>query len=80
MVWWCALVVLCVAAIEAVKRNEWRLVNISQGPVRGRMESYGIYAFYNIPYATAPTDEDKFKVICLHFAKHSICTLHNFTC
>ncbi|KAH9634201.1 hypothetical protein HF086_001403 [Spodoptera exigua] len=43
-------------------QEEWRLVNITQGPVRGRMDpNGGLYIFYNIPYATAPTGIDRFK-------------------
>lgn len=59
---WCALVVLYIAVSSATNDDEWRLVNTPQGPVRGRREPDGIYAFYNIPYATAPTGENKFKV------------------
>lgn len=39
------------------------LVEIEQGPVRGYKDpEYDIYAFYDIPYAKAPTGPDRFKV------------------
>ncbi|KAJ8733881.1 hypothetical protein PYW07_014432 [Mythimna separata] len=37
-------------------------VTTTQGVVRGRLHPYeDMYAFYNIPYATAPTGDHKFK-------------------
>ncbi|KAI5646472.1 carboxylesterase family domain-containing protein [Phthorimaea operculella] len=54
--------VLAIGCVLA-QRNEYsRTVQIDQGPVRGyRYASEGIFAFYNIPYATAPTGKDRFK-------------------
>ena len=58
------MVLLCVTAVLA--DDEWREVKIAQGPVRGRKHpSADLYAFYNIPYATAPTGVDKFKVLII---------------
>nr|XP_049697884.1 cholinesterase 1 isoform X8 [Helicoverpa armigera] len=59
--WWRTCVVLvCVTAVLA--DEEWRQVNTAQGPVRGQKHPSGhLYAFYNIPYATAPKGADKFK-------------------
>lgn len=43
-------------------KDEWWQVDIAQGPVRGqRLADKDLYVFYNIPYATAPTGEHKFK-------------------
>ena len=56
------MVLLCVTAVLA--DDEWREVKIAQGPVRGRKHpTADLYAFYNIPYATAPTGINKFKVL-----------------
>uniref|UniRef100_A0A2A4J451 Carboxylic ester hydrolase n=1 Tax=Heliothis virescens TaxID=7102 RepID=A0A2A4J451_HELVI len=59
--WWRTCVVLvCVTAVLA--DEEWREVITAQGPVRGQRHPSGhLYAFYNIPYATAPKGADKFK-------------------
>ncbi|XP_045770453.1 venom carboxylesterase-6-like [Maniola jurtina] len=39
-----------------------RLVNIDQGAVKGYMASEGdVFVFYGIPYATAPTGDQKFR-------------------
>uniref|UniRef100_A0A2A4J3V0 Carboxylic ester hydrolase n=2 Tax=Heliothis virescens TaxID=7102 RepID=A0A2A4J3V0_HELVI len=52
--------VLYISAVLATE--EWREVNTPQGPVRGRKHpSADVYVFYNIPYATAPTGENKFR-------------------
>ncbi|CAF4915640.1 unnamed protein product [Pieris macdunnoughi] len=37
-----------------------RVIYTAQGPVKGYKEN-GLYAFYNIPYAKAPTGRDRFK-------------------
>ncbi|XP_047523259.1 para-nitrobenzyl esterase-like [Pieris napi] len=37
-----------------------RVIDTAQGPVKGYKEN-GLYAFYNIPYAKAPTGRDRFK-------------------
>ncbi|XP_013201150.1 para-nitrobenzyl esterase [Amyelois transitella] len=38
-----------------------RIIHLPQGPVRGYKEGLGTFSFYHIPYATAPTGDDKFK-------------------
>ncbi|XP_075984546.1 juvenile hormone esterase-like [Anticarsia gemmatalis] len=60
---WTYVVLLGVAvAASETARGEWWQVNIAQGPVRGRRHPSGTFhSFYNIPYATAPTNGDKFK-------------------
>ncbi|XP_034832020.1 para-nitrobenzyl esterase-like [Maniola hyperantus] len=53
--------VLCWGAASCGQPQS-RLVELLQGPVRGYRETkYGIYAFYDIPYAKAPTGADRFK-------------------
>lgn len=51
-------------SVLAISANEdWLQVNTPQGPVRGlKQPNEEVYAFYNIPYATAPVGVDKFKV------------------
>ncbi|CAH4030855.1 unnamed protein product [Pieris brassicae] len=39
---------------------ESRIVNTSQGPVKGYKDD-GLYSFYSVPYARAPTGRDRFK-------------------
>ncbi|CAG4963468.1 unnamed protein product [Parnassius apollo] len=57
---WKCIVLLC--SIAGVQTREARLVNIAQGPVRGyKSQNDNLYAFYGIPYATAPTGDHKFK-------------------
>lgn len=47
-----------------------RVVLIEQGPVRGYREpERNLYAFYSIPYATAPTGRDRYKVFYVMIAK-----------
>nr|ADE05557.1 carboxylesterase [Helicoverpa armigera] len=59
MKWWTCVVSACAAVLAD---DEWREVRTAQGPVRGRKHpTADMYAFYNIPYATAPTGEHKFK-------------------
>ncbi|XP_047036397.1 cholinesterase 1-like isoform X1 [Helicoverpa zea] len=54
------VIVLCITNVLAIE--EWREVNTLQGPVRGRKHPEAdVHVFYNIPYATAPTGENKFK-------------------
>ncbi|XP_075984481.1 carboxylic ester hydrolase-like [Anticarsia gemmatalis] len=62
------IAILCVvlagftSAKEWRKTGQWLEVMTSQGPVRGlRDPSEELYTFHNIPYATAPTGEHKFK-------------------
>ncbi|XP_045761416.1 para-nitrobenzyl esterase-like [Maniola jurtina] len=53
--------VLCCGAASS-EQPPARLVELPQGPVRGyRDTEYGIYAFYDIPYAKAPTGADRYK-------------------
>uniref|UniRef100_A0A2A4J4W2 Carboxylesterase type B domain-containing protein n=1 Tax=Heliothis virescens TaxID=7102 RepID=A0A2A4J4W2_HELVI len=61
MKWWTCVVLMCAAALAD---DEWREVRTAQGPVRGRKHpTEDIYTFYNIPYATAPTGQDKFLIL-----------------
>ncbi|KAJ2952220.1 hypothetical protein O0L34_g4498 [Tuta absoluta] len=54
--------VLAIGFVLAQKKAYSRTVQIDQGPIRGyRYASADIFAFYNIPYATAPTGKDRFK-------------------
>ncbi|XP_047032300.1 cholinesterase 1-like [Helicoverpa zea] len=60
MEWHLYIVIFCVTAVLA--DEEWLEVATAQGPVRGQKHPNGeLYVFYNIPYATAPKGEDKFK-------------------
>lgn len=59
--WKCVAFLVCLVLSLVLADEEWRLVNITQGPIRGRLED-GVYSFYNIPYASAPTGTDRFKV------------------
>ncbi|KAJ8733879.1 hypothetical protein PYW07_014430 [Mythimna separata] len=60
MAWWTCVFLLCVTTVLA--DGDWLEVEIEQGPVRGQKHPNGdVYAFYNIPYATGPSGEDKFK-------------------
>ncbi|KAH9641086.1 hypothetical protein HF086_006366 [Spodoptera exigua] len=55
------LLILCVVTCSSENEDDWKLVHTVQGPVRGRKDPDGMYVFYGVPYATAPTGEDKFK-------------------
>ncbi|CAH0698872.1 unnamed protein product [Spodoptera exigua] len=55
------LLILCVVTCSSENDDDWKLVHTVQGPVRGRKDPDGMYVFYGVPYATAPTGEDKFK-------------------
>lgn len=59
---WYVILVLCAVSLSIQNEADFKVVNISQGPVRGRKDPDGIYVFYNVPYATAPTGDNKFKV------------------
>ncbi|CAG9782832.1 unnamed protein product [Diatraea saccharalis] len=55
---------LCASLCSTVlcQQRETRIVQISQGPVRGYKDpEYGVYTFFGIPYATAPTGLDRYK-------------------
>ena len=63
----CVALICFTLAILVIGQEDWRLVNIAQGPVRGRLDPEGgLHVFYNIPYATAPTGADRFKVNMLN--------------
>lgn len=66
--WKCVVLALGAIAVAASGAEEWMQVEVvDQGPVRGRLDpDGGLYRFYNIPYATAPTGRDKFKVPTLN--------------
>ncbi|KAJ8722885.1 hypothetical protein PYW07_004065 [Mythimna separata] len=60
MAWRTCVFLLYVTAVLA--DGDWLEVEIEQGPVRGRKHRGGdLYTFYNIPYATGPSGEDRFK-------------------
>ena len=53
---------LCIFAKLTTSLKD-RVVHIDQGPVRGfQPEGEDYFVFYGIPYATAPTGDNKFKV------------------
>ncbi|XP_026726289.1 cholinesterase 1-like [Trichoplusia ni] len=65
---WTCVLLLCAAAVcvtceQPPSDEDWLELDTPQGPVRGRRDPDAdhLYVFYNIPYATAPTKEDKFK-------------------
>ncbi|XP_049697929.2 esterase FE4 [Helicoverpa armigera] len=56
------LIVLSVVALTKCDEGEWRKVHIAQGDLLGRKDpAFGLYAFYNIPYASVPSGPDRFK-------------------
>ncbi|XP_045761403.1 juvenile hormone esterase-like [Maniola jurtina] len=57
------LVVFCCLYTVILCNNDGsRLVHLSQGPVRGYKDpDEGIFSFYGIPYAKAPTGPERFK-------------------
>ncbi|GBP72731.1 hypothetical protein EVAR_75350_1 [Eumeta japonica] len=58
-VWTC---VLMLVGLSAALDRPSRVAHTAQGPVRGYKDPRGdYYAFYSIPYATAPTGPHKFK-------------------
>lgn len=58
-------VVFCfLCTVTSSENDPWRLVQLSQGAVRGYKDpDLEIFSFYGIPYAKAPTGTDRFKVI-----------------
>ncbi|GBP97508.1 hypothetical protein EVAR_69748_1 [Eumeta japonica] len=55
-------VVACLVQNEKLRSQASRLVYLDQGTVRGyKVTNSNFYAFYSIPYATAPTGSLKFK-------------------
>ncbi|CAH0600334.1 unnamed protein product [Chrysodeixis includens] len=63
------LLLLCAAAVcvtceqQPPSDEDWLELDTPQGPVRGRRDPDAdhLFVFYNIPYATTPTGENKFK-------------------
>nr|AIY69029.1 carboxyl/choline esterase [Chilo suppressalis] len=58
------LVLFLTALYKSVlcEEQESRIVQISQGPVRGYKDhEENLYTFFGIPYATAPTGQDRYK-------------------
>lgn len=67
------LILTCAFAVAAQNVENTKLVTISQGPIRGyRNAEYDIYEFFGIPYATAPTGTQRFKVSVLCINKYAI--------
>ncbi|XP_039751951.1 esterase FE4-like [Pararge aegeria] len=61
---WLHVLAICACAVIVSGRStpDSLLVNIEQGPVLGYKPAQGgLYVFYNIPYATAPTGLSKFR-------------------
>ncbi|CAH0600384.1 unnamed protein product [Chrysodeixis includens] len=65
---WTCVLVLCAAAVcvtceqQPPSDEDWLELDTPQGPVRGRRDpNNDLYIFYNIPYATTPVKENKFK-------------------
>nr|CAJ2313416.1 Carboxylic ester hydrolase [Metisa plana] len=60
--WMLAMAVSALCAWVVAEERASRVVSTTQGPVRGyRRPHTSYYAFYSIPYATAPTGHQKFK-------------------
>lgn len=54
--------------------KEARLVHTTQGPVVGYKEpGDNVFVFHGIPYATAPTGENKYKVKTGEFVSIFLC-------
>ncbi|CAB3220850.1 unnamed protein product [Arctia plantaginis] len=60
---WTSVFLLCVSSVSSeFDKGEWKDVKIKQGPVRGYRDSSGeLWTFRSIPYASVPTDKNKFK-------------------
>ncbi|CAB3245213.1 unnamed protein product [Arctia plantaginis] len=60
---WTSVFLLCVSSVSSeFDKEEWKDVKIKQGPVRGYRDSSGeLWTFRSIPYASVPTDKNKFK-------------------
>lgn len=62
------LLLLCMVTVyvtfaQQPSDEDWLELDTPQGPVRGRRDpETELYVFYNIPYATAPVKENKYKV------------------
>lgn len=60
------LVLFSVFIVNVLGENI-RIVELDEGPVSGEKYWNGnFYEFYGVPYATAPTGRDKFKVSVLY--------------
>ncbi|XP_046974910.1 juvenile hormone esterase-like [Vanessa cardui] len=60
--YWLVIINLGLFSLVTCDDRPSRLVNLTQGPVRGYKDlDLDIFVFYGIPYATAPTGHDKFK-------------------
>lgn len=56
-------IVVASLSFATAQTSESRDVTIDQGPVRGyKAPGSNVFDFYGIPYATAPTGTNKFKV------------------
>ncbi|XP_026726285.1 juvenile hormone esterase-like [Trichoplusia ni] len=61
------LLLLCMVTVyvtfaQQPSDEDWLELDTPQGPVRGRRDpETELYVFYNIPYATAPVKENKYK-------------------
>ncbi|CAH0600390.1 unnamed protein product [Chrysodeixis includens] len=65
---WTCVLLLCAAAVcvtceqQPPSDEDWLELDTPQGPVRGRRDpNADVYAFYGIPYATAPTGANRYK-------------------
>ncbi|XP_026726297.1 juvenile hormone esterase-like [Trichoplusia ni] len=64
---WTCVLLLCAAAVcvtcEQPSDEDWLELDTPQGPVRGRRDPDAdhLYSFYNIPYATTPVGENRYK-------------------
>ncbi|KPJ21462.1 hypothetical protein RR48_00019 [Papilio machaon] len=57
------IIFLALILVAIGESKEMRQLNIAQGPVRGYKEAGDdVFVFYGIPYATAPTGPNKYKV------------------
>ncbi|KAL4705254.1 hypothetical protein ACJJTC_010273 [Scirpophaga incertulas] len=57
-----ATILCAVLALARADSRESRLVQTLQGPVRGYKDPVAnVFTFYGIPYATAPTGQDRYK-------------------
>ncbi|KAL0832243.1 hypothetical protein ABMA28_001693 [Loxostege sticticalis] len=56
------VILLAFGLIGAMRADSSKLVNLTQGPVLGyKAQDAGVFEFYGIPYAAAPTGKDRFK-------------------
>lgn len=68
---WSVLLCLVFAGGSLAEELESRLIQISQGPVRGYKDTdEEVFIFRSIPYATAPTGVHRYKVMKLYQTIH----------